>query len=86
MARKNGSNNTRSSELISKLPLLELLGENRVLVENHLGVMGYSADEIKIKISSGLWIVSGADLKFLQISQNQMVIDGKINSIVIQGR
>ena len=26
---------------ISKLPLVEIVGEKRVLVENHLGVIGY---------------------------------------------
>ena len=72
--------------MISKFPLLEMLGENRVLIENHQGVVGYSTEEIKIKVSFGAWIVSGMNLKFMQINRNQIVINGKIYSVNVQGR
>lgn len=73
-------------DLISKLPLLELLGESRVLIENHLGVVGYSAEEIKIKVHFGIWVVSGDHLQLMQINRSQIVIKGEIYSVIVQGR
>lgn len=66
---------------ISKLPLIELAGDKRVLIENHMGVLAYSNDEIQIKVSYGKVTVSGNNLRFMQMNGEQLVIKGCIENI-----
>ena len=35
----------------TKIPLIEIAGEKRVLIENHLGILAYSLEEIQVKMS-----------------------------------
>ncbi len=66
---------------ISKLPLIELAGDRRVLIENHMGVLAYSNDEIQIKVSYGKVTVFGNNLRFIQMNGEQLVIKGCIENI-----
>lgn len=68
-----------------KHPLVELVGQNRVLIENHQGVLAYSTDEIQIKVSYGCVIVKGTKLQLLEMSKMQLVICGRIDSIQLFG-
>lgn len=72
--------------LISKLPLVELTGQSRVLIENHLGVLGYSLEEIQIKVSYGMLSVKGEQLKLIQMSNEQLVIKGHIDTLELLRR
>lgn len=86
MKRLTGDSRIMKPEMIAKLPLVEILGEKRVLIENHLGVVGYSSEEIQIKVSYGTLSVSGCGLCFAQINREQLVINGQIDSIILLRR
>ena len=73
-------------EIPSKLPLVEILGENRILIENHLGVAAYSLEEIDVKVYYGTLSICGQGLCFAQINHNQMVINGKIETVTLLRR
>jgi sporulation protein YqfC len=73
-------------ENISKLPLVEIAGEKRVLVENHLGVIGYSSEEIQIRVCYGVLSVSGSGLQFAQINREQLVICGRVDCVSLLRR
>lgn len=64
-----------------KKPLVELTGLNRVLIENHMGVLAYSLEEIQVKVEYGRLVVSGEKLRLLQLNAEQLVIFGRIESI-----
>lgn len=68
-------------EALSRIPLVELAGQNRVLVENHFGVLAYSPEEIQIKVSYGKIIVTGCKLEIMQLTRNQLVICGQIDAV-----
>lgn len=68
-----------------KLPLVEVAGKNRVLIENHLGVLAYSLEEIQIKVSYGKLSVTGTQLKLLEMNREQLVIQGNIDSLALSG-
>lgn len=72
-------------ELI-KQPIVEIAGQNRVLIENHQGVLAYSPEEIGIKVSYGQIVIAGNDLKLMQISCDQLVVKGHIDSLRLFGR
>lgn len=70
-------------EIINKLPLVEITGHNRVLIENHQGLIGYSLDEIQIKVCYGKIIVTGCKLNFAEINREQLVVMGEIYGVML---
>ena len=66
---------------IAKIPIAELAGANRVLIENHQGVLAYSLEEIHIKTSYGKIGVIGENLHLLQLNREQLVINGRIDAL-----
>ena len=67
-------------------PIVELLGQQRLFIENHQGVKSYSNDEIQIKVCYGTIVVSGDKLQLLEMSRIKLVICGRIDAIQLLGR
>ena len=61
--------------------ILELLGDNRILIESHRGVIQYSPEEIGIRLKFGSVFVCGCYLELIQMTRGQLVIRGKIETI-----
>ena len=81
MEKPNLLANLTTSRSISRVPIVELAGHNRVLIENHLGVLAYSLEEIQVKVTYGKLSVFGSGLKLLQLSREQLVISGQIAGV-----
>ena len=62
-------------------PLVEITGEHRVLIENHRGVIGYGCNEICVAVGYGYLRVCGSNLQMLQMTRQQLVITGNIDSV-----
>ena len=86
MKNLKGMSHAVKSEMLTKLPLVEIAGDKRVLIENHMGVVGYSMEEVMVRVCYGVLSISGCNLRLMQISRDQLVIKGKINNIAILGR
>lgn len=71
------------AELQPKLPLIEIAGEKRVLIENHLSVVQYSREQITIKVSYGCVQVKGKRLELAKLSREQLVITGCIDCVAL---
>ena len=69
--------------LLPGLPIAEIAGDSRVLVENHQGVKAYCGENVLIKVSYGCIRVCGDSLELMKMSKNQLVIQGKIDSVTI---
>lgn len=74
------------AEPLLHLPLIEVVGRQRVLIENHQGVDQYSHTQIGIKVSYGRLCVFGTRLHLLQMSKERLVITGCIENIQLLGR
>ena len=61
--------------------LVELSGDDRILVENHKCVVGYTDCEIQIRVSFGLVQITGEKLELSCINKEQLVIRGSIRTI-----
>lgn len=68
-------------EPLPGIPLVELAGENRVLIENHYGVTEYGCNEICIKVNYGKICVRGNKLELSRMTKHQLVITGCIDNI-----
>ena len=70
----------------SLYPIVELVGQGRLLIENHQGVIFYSPREIKIKVSYGSLIVAGEELQLMEMSRIKLAICGRIDGLQLFGR
>ena len=70
-------------EPLPGVPLVEIAGENRVLIENHKGVIQYGNERICIKVLYGQVVVEGVCLKLCRMSKEQLVVKGGIDAIRI---
>ena len=71
-------------ENITREPLLELCGNNRVLIEHHCGVMEYGPNQIRIKIKNGDFAIVGMNLRLCQMCADKLMIRGKIQEIHVR--
>ena len=68
------------------LPLIEIIGNKRVLIERHRGVLVYDANKIYIQVSGGKICICGSDLMLAKMSKEQLVVVGQIHSVNLSGR
>lgn len=76
----------RSSQLLPGIPIVELAGDKRVLIENHRGVTEYRADRICVAVSYGWIHVEGVCLEICRMTANQLVICGNIQKVSLERR
>ena len=68
------------------LPIVELAGNRRVLIENHRGVREYSQERIGVKVKTGLVVVCGQGLELSRMTKQLLVIQGTIEGVRLEGR
>ena len=66
--------------------VVEITGENRVLIEHHCGVREYSRERIGVKVKYGVLQVCGSCLELRCMTRDQLVISGRIDCIVLKRR
>lgn len=67
-------------------PIVEIAGTHRVLIENHLGICGYSREKIVVKVRFGAVVVCGQGLELLKMRKGQLVIRGQVDGVALQRR
>lgn len=68
------------------VPIVELAGDRRVLIENHFGVTEYSRERIGVKVKYGAVIISGSCLELAKISREQLVVCGHVEAVTLERR
>lgn len=66
--------------------LVEIAGDNRVLIEHHGGVREYSGERICVKVKYGHVLVCGSCLELRYMTNEQLVISGRIDGVTIKRR
>ena len=72
-------------EPMPMLPLVEIAGRGRVVVEDQRGVAGYGCNCIRIKVKFGCICVEGSNLELSQMTKGQLVICGCIEAVRLFG-
>ena len=70
-------------ECIPGLPLVELYGNTRVLVEHHRGISEYTAEQICLNVKFGQIRIYGSKLVIARMTREQLVITGLIEGVSI---
>ena len=73
-----------TGETLPGVPILEIAGDSRVLIEQHEGVLQYSREEIGIRVSYGIVVVHGCNLELMKMTKEQLVISGQIDCVALQ--
>ena len=74
------------ADLFSGMPLLEIYGNRRVLIENHHGVTGYTCYEISVCTDLGTCSINGNQLEIVSMTKQRLVITGTIESVKLKSR
>lgn len=75
-----------TSEPIPGVPVVELAGNRRVLIERHGGVTEYNPERICVKVSYGQVCICGCGLELTCMTKEQLVISGCIDCVQLQRR
>lgn len=73
-------------EHLPGVPLVELAGDRRVLIEGHCGVTEYSGHRIRARVRYGEIAVCGCGLELTVMTRQQLVISGRIDCVELQRR
>jgi sporulation protein YqfC len=63
------------------LPRMIMIGDCQLYIENHRGVLHFSSEQLKLKLSKGELEVNGTDLIIRTIWTEEVFIEGKITSV-----
>ena len=75
-----------SGEPLPGQPVIEIGGDNRVLIENYCAVREYSPQKICVQVKYGTVVVSGIQLELRRMTKEQLVIAGRIDGVTLQRR
>ena len=64
-----------------KLPVLTLIGQSELLIENYIGIIEYTDTMIRIQTKTGPLKLTGSKLIILYYTNDDMKIKGHIQSI-----
>lgn len=70
-----------TGEPIAGIPLVELAGDRRVLIEHHQGVLEYGLERICVRLRYGQLNICGTSLRLACMTKQQLVITGRIDSL-----
>lgn len=71
-------------EITEKTPKFTIVGFDEMLIENYTGILEYEEFYIKIKTEIGNVNISGFNLGLEQVTEDDISVKGKIESIDIE--
>ena len=68
-------------EIIFNLPLVTVIGNEEINIENYKGVIEYSTKKIRINTECGVLKINGEKLSFKQITSENIIVTGVIQKL-----
>lgn len=68
------------------VPIVEIAGDRRVLIERHEGVIEYGTEKIRICVKFGTVCICGSNLKLKQMTRQQLIVSGQIDCVQLRRR
>lgn len=69
------------SEAVAGTPRVTVTGTQRVHIENHRGLLGYTADEVLVNAVGKMIKISGSGLELDAMSDMELVVTGSVRSV-----
>jgi len=71
-------------DLMMDSPKLVLTGDVQLSIENHRGILAYTAEVVRVSTTIGELEVTGLDLTLKNILPDEIMVEGKIKSIAFR--
>jgi len=68
-------------DVLLDLPKIVLVGNIQLLIENHRGILEYTADTVRVSIGEGEVAVKGENLMLRNLLPGELYVEGKIQSL-----
>lgn len=68
-------------DLVLDLPKITIVGMSELYLENHRGIIEYSAERMRISLSRGFIEVQGSKLEIKALMPDEMKVIGEIRAI-----
>lgn len=68
-------------ELVLNTPRLTMVGSRDVMIENHKGIIEFGSERVRISTGSGIVKITGCGLLIREITSEDIIISGIIESI-----
>lgn len=76
-----------NTEPLPTFPLVEIVGDHRILIENHCGVTKYSCNEICARVKFGCISICGSSLQLALMTKYRLIVKGRIDNVqLIRGK
>lgn len=69
-------------DTLLNLPKITMIGNTKVLIENHMGVIEYTPQKLRIGVSFGEVVIIGREFFLKNILSDELSLKGRIESIV----
>jgi len=63
------------------VPVMELTGNRRLVVEQHRGILSYSTELVEVNTGPLVVRISGAGLQLVAMTETDLRIDGRIDAV-----
>lgn len=70
-------------DVIYNLPLLTLIGDSEIHIENHKGIIEYGSEILRLNTNIGIIKIYGKNITIKEISKEEIMINGEIGGIDI---
>ncbi|MDI6601705.1 MAG: sporulation protein YqfC [Thermoanaerobacteraceae bacterium] len=68
-------------DVVLNLPHIVMIGNLEIDLENFNSLLEYTPDKIRVGTNLGIVMFAGSDLEIKMISQNEIIVTGRIKSI-----
>lgn len=75
------ADSTFAEDLNCRLPRIEIIGDHRVIVENHRGIVGYDKNVMQIACGRLTLRIEGEGLELRTLSQQELSVSGTIHTV-----
>lgn len=79
--RRQAAASFLAEDIPGDLPRIEIVGDKRVLVENHKGILEYGDNIMRINCGKMIVRIAGEGLNLQALSLSELAVTGKITSV-----
>ena len=67
--------------LLTSDSIIELVGDEKLIIENHRGIVKYSCEEMQVRVGFGTVCISGKNLSMSELMCEEITLEGEIAKI-----
>lgn len=72
-------------DVVLNIPKVTVIGNLQVSVENHLGIIEYTRNYVRINSNIGEIKIEGKDIKIKSVLEDEILIEGVIHFVGLDG-